>query len=229
MRITPLAFRSLATRALCGTLVLAAFGLAACSDDSTDNNGGGGNASTDYVGLLASTNGQTGPLNLTFAIPVAAPPALQEPGSGPSLSSGAPAIVTGTLQLGAGPVVTITGVLDDNDVLAMSGGGYDLLGDLDDGLITGGFTNAGIVLIEGAFVAASSTEGSPAYAFCGTFEGQDAGDPPPPTRAPSISWLLAESRPVWPSMMRATRSRSRAPRRRRRFRSTRPTRIPEAT
>lgn len=160
------------------SLALSATLLTGCSDDNNDSNGGGGgNASTDYVGLLASTDGQTGPLNLTFASPVKAPP---PPGTGPSLSSAA-VTVTGTLSLGGGPLINITGMLDDNDVLTMSGGGYDLLGDLQNGIITGGFTNPGIVLVEGAFVAASNSDGSPAHAFCGTFEGQDAGDPPTPS------------------------------------------------
>ncbi len=30
-------------------------------------------------------------------------------------------------------------------------------------------------------MAAASSDGSPAYAFCGTYEGQDAGDPPTPS------------------------------------------------
>lgn len=162
-----------ARRLAVGPLLILAVAFGACSDDDS-NNGGGPSASTDYVGLLASEDGQTGPLNLTFASPVLAPPM---PGTGPSLSSAA-VNVTGTLSLGGGPVVNIAGTLDDNDVLTMTGGGYDLLGDLNDGIITGGFSNAGIVLITGSFVAASSSEGSPAYAFCGSFNGSSIGDPP---------------------------------------------------
>ncbi len=126
------------------SLALSATVLIGCSDDDNNNGGGGGsNASTDYVGLLASTDGQNGPLNLTFASPVAAPPAPMDAGAGPSLSSGAPVNVTGTLQLGGGAIVSISGVIDD-DFLTMTGGGYDLFGDLLNGLITGQFTGPGV-------------------------------------------------------------------------------------
>jgi len=174
MTLIPARIAPLTSRAALGALFLLALATGACSDDSSNNPGGGPGASSTYVGLLASDDGQTGPLNLTFASPVAAPP---QAGTGPSFSS-AVVNVTGTLSLGGGPLVNITGTLDDDDFLTMSGGGYDLFGDLDHGIIIGGFTNAGIVLITGSLVAASSSEGSPAYAFCGQFNGTSVGDPP---------------------------------------------------
>jgi len=172
------AFRPRATRTLGGSLLLAAFLLGGCGDDDkNNNNNGGGNASTAYVGLLASTDGQTGPLDLTFASPVSAPPTPLEPGSGPMTLSALAVNVTGTLRLGSGPLVNVTGVLDDNDALAMSGGGYTLFGDLEHGMIVGGFSGPGPV--SGSLIAASSTDGSPALALCGTFAGTNYDSDPP--------------------------------------------------
>lgn len=161
--------------AIGATLVLAV-ALGACSDDDDDNGGGGGPAaSASYVGLVASSDGQTGPLNLTFANPVAAPPIAMSVGVGPSLSSGAPTNVTGTMQLGSGASTDLAGTLDDDDNLTMSGGGYNLTGALDDGVVNGVFTGPGV---SGTFVAAASSESAPARAFCGTFSGTSIGDPP---------------------------------------------------
>ncbi|HEX5004633.1 MAG TPA: hypothetical protein VFV65_04915 [Gemmatimonadales bacterium] len=157
-----------------GAALLLAAAVGACSDD--DNGGGGGPAaSTSYVGLVASSDGQTGPLNLTFASAVAAPPIASSTGTGPSFSVGAVVNVTGTMQLGGGALTNIAGTLDDDDVLNMSGGGYNLFGDLVNGVVTGGFTGPGV---SGTMVAAANSESAPARAFCGTFSGTSIGDPP---------------------------------------------------
>lgn len=158
-----------------GAALLLALALGACSDDDDNGGGGGPSASTSYVGLVASSDGQTGPLNLTFASPVAAPPIAPSAGTGPSFSSGAMVDVTGTLQLGGGAVTSIAGTLDDEDVLTMTGGGFNLSGELQNGVIAGGFTGPGV---SGTMVAAANSENAPATAFCGYYSGTSIGDPP---------------------------------------------------
>lgn len=140
-----------------------------CSDDSSGESGLP--ASASYIGLVAADNGQTGPLELAFATPVAAPPAGEEAGAGPGLASSAPVSVTGTMQLGAAPVANISGVLTDGTFEAQTDGGYALSGTLEQGVLTGDVAGPGA--LTGLLVAASSSAGSPARAYCGTFQGED--------------------------------------------------------
>jgi hypothetical protein len=75
------------------------------------------------------------------------------------------------MRLGGGPTINLEGTLDDGAFQAGTDGGYSLMGVLEDGLITGDVAGPGAVT--GAFAAASSSESSPALAFCGTFSGED--------------------------------------------------------
>jgi hypothetical protein len=156
------------------SVLLIAAALGACSD-SNSNDGGSTTlpASTTYVGLLASTDGQTGPIDMTFASAVAAPPAPQMAGTGPSFAGGAPVIVNATMQLGASGPIALTGTLDAG-ALHMTGSGWTVDGVLDAGQITGTFT--GPAGQAGSMSALSSTDGSPAVAYCGTFAGVDHTD-----------------------------------------------------
>lgn len=158
--------RRLATLALLGL----ALGTAACSDDDDD---GGGNtgvpASTTYAGYVSSTTGGVGPLNITFASAVKAPPARPTSVAGPSFAYGAPVNATGTVSLGGAPVA-ITGTVNEG-VFHMEGGGWVLDGNLSNGMITGTFTAPGAVT--GSLSAIASSEGSPAQVFCGYYEGTD--------------------------------------------------------
>jgi hypothetical protein len=183
MKRTAFSSRRLAAASI---LVLAA-AVGACSDSNNDNGGNPSPASTDYVGLLASTDGDTGPLSITFASPVAAPPAPQT-ATGPSFSSGAPVNATGTVSLGGSAPVAISGSVNGG-ALSMTGGGWTLTGTLLDGKITGTFTGPGGV--SGSLAAISSTEGSPALAFCGTFTGTDVTTNPPSPDLGTFSAVVA--------------------------------------
>lgn len=186
---TPSVSRRIQRFTVASTLALA-LALAACSDSNNDNGGGGGSAtgSTDYAGLVASTDGQTGPLSIVFASAVSAPPVLVEPGTGPSFSSGATAAATGTVSIGGGAPVDLTGSVT-NGALAMSGGGWTLTGTLLNGKITGTFTAPGGVT--GSLSAISSTSEFPALAFCGTFAGQDVTTDPPSEDLGTFSAVVA--------------------------------------
>lgn len=142
----------------------------ACGSDS-DAGDDGLPASTTYAGFVATSVGQTGPLNLAFAAPVAAPPATHHAGTGPDLASTGPVSVSGTMQLGGGPVINIAGTLDAGALEATTDGGYTLTATLDAGVLTGGLEGPGT--ITGHLVAASSGESSPVRAFCGAFDGED--------------------------------------------------------
>ncbi len=159
-----------------------------CSDDNNDD-GGDNNlpAASAYVGFVASTDGQTGPLNITFASPVSAPPVVPGGVTGPSLSSGAPVNATGTVSLGGAPVA-ISGTLDGG-TLNMSGGGWTLTGSLLNGMLVGTFTAPGGVT--GSLSAVASASGSPAKAFCGYFEGSDLTIDPPEAVYGSFSVVIA--------------------------------------
>jgi hypothetical protein len=174
-QVTPhLALRRLAA----ASVFLFAAAVGACSDS---NSGGGGSTglqpSTTYVGLLASTDGLTGPIDMTFASPVAAPPAPQMPGTGPSFAGGAPVAVNAVMQLGSSGPINLSGTLSSG-ALHMTGSGWTVDGTLLDGKITGTFT--GPALQAGSMSALSSTSGDPAAAYCGTFSGVDHtnGDSP---------------------------------------------------
>jgi hypothetical protein len=166
MTKTGFAFR----RITAASILLLGVSLGACSDDDDDDDGGGLPAATSYAGFVASTDGQTGPLSITFASPVAAPPAYSAGGTGPSFSSGAPVNATGTVSLGGGAPVPLTGTIDGG-TLNMTGAGWTLTGSLLNGMITGTFTGPGGVT--GSLSAVASAEGSPAQAFCGYYGGID--------------------------------------------------------
>ena len=144
-------------------LASAAVTLSACSDDESTTPTG----STNYLGLMASTAGQTGPLQITFASPVSVR------GATTAAFAVDPVSATGTFALGGSGAVPISGTLTDG-ALTMSGGGWTLTGTLSDGKITGTFTGPGGV--NGSLAAASSTEGSPARAYCGSYSGIDHSD-----------------------------------------------------
>ena len=142
-----------------------AFGLVgavvACSSDSGGTGPSGLSPSTTYKGIVTSSNGTTAGLTLTFASAVASPPA---PMPSPPLAG--PVDVTGTATLPGGGTVALTGTLD-NGTLTMTGGGYTLTGTLTNGKFEGTFTGPGGAT--GAFAAMSSTDVTPAYAYCGTY------------------------------------------------------------
>ena len=71
----------------------------------------------------------------------------------------------------------------------MSGGGWTLTGNLADGQITGTFT--GPSAIAGSLVALSSTDGVPAAAYCGYYEGLDNTDDPPSEDFGTFSAVIA--------------------------------------
>jgi hypothetical protein len=137
--------------------------LAACSDSSS---GGGGNngGSTDFNGILSSTDGsESGSLLLTVAT---ASPSAPSP-VGPSLVS--PVDVTGSLKFAGSAAVPLTGTYDPGTShLTATGGGYDLDGGFDgsdrlEGTYTGPST-------DGTFVTTKSTS---AVAYCGAFQADD--------------------------------------------------------
>jgi len=170
------------------SLLALAVGVAGCSDDKDD--GGDDNglpASTTYAGFVASSDGGTGPLNITFASPVAAPPRASAGATGPSFSSGAPVNATGTVSLGGAPVA-ITGTLNGG-TLHMEGGGWTLDGSLLNGMIVGTFTAPGGVT--GSLSAVASSEGSPAKTYCGYFEGSDLTEDPPTAEYGTFSLVIA--------------------------------------
>lgn len=169
-------------------ILLLSGALGACSNDNNDN-GGGLPSSTAYVGLVASTDGQTGPLDITFASAVAAPPIGQEPGTGPSLSSGAPVAATGTVGYGSSAPVAISGTINGGTLDMTSEDGWVLHGSLLDGHITGTFTAPDGST--GSLSAVSSTAGSPALAFCGYFEGTDLTNDPPSVESGTFSAVVA--------------------------------------
>jgi len=171
------------------SLLAVAVGVAGCGDD--DDGGGDDNglpASTSYAGFVSSTDGQTGPLSITFASAVAAPPMQLASGTGPTFSSGAPVNATGTVSIGGGAPVAITGNIEGG-TLTMTGGGWTLNGSLLNGMIVGTFTGPGG--ISGSLSAVSSTEGSPAKTYCGYFEGSDLTEDPPTAEYGTFSMVIA--------------------------------------
>lgn len=176
--------RRLATVALFGL----AFGAAACSDDDDNGDDPGLPAATNYAGFVASTDGQTGPLNIVFASPVAAPPRVSAGATGPSFSSSAPVAATGTVSIGGGAAVAITGSVEGG-TLTMTGGGWTLNGSLLNGMLVGTFTGPGG--ITGSLSAVASAEGSPAKTYCGYFEGSDLTTDPPEAVSGTFSLVIA--------------------------------------
>ena len=145
-------------------LVASAAMLSACSDDESPPPSG----STDYVGLMASTAGATGPLSITFASGVTVRGA-----SSNSAFAVDPVNATGTFSLGSIGPIAISGTLTDGTLL-MTGSGWTINGTLANGAITGTFT--GPDGETGSLAAVSSTESAPARAYCGTYTGIDHTD-----------------------------------------------------
>ena len=133
----------------------------ACSSDSGGTGPSGLSPSTSYKGIITASNGTTAGLTLTFASAVASPPAPM-----PSPPLAAPVDVNGLATLPGGGTVALTGTLN-NGALTMTGGGYTLTGTLTNGKFVGTFTGPGGAT--GAFAAMSSTDVTPAYAYCGTY------------------------------------------------------------
>ena len=161
-----LAFR----RLVAGSVLLLGAAVGACSDDNNDGGNTGLPASTDYAGFVSSSTGGFGPLSITFASAVKAPPVGGMGGTGPSFSSAAPVAAAGTVSINGGAPVALTGTVDAG-TLHMEGGGWVLDGTLLNGMITGTFTAPGGVT--GSLSAVSSADGSPAAAYCGYYEGED--------------------------------------------------------
>ena len=131
-------------------LVASAAMLSACSDDESPPPGG----STDYVGLMASTAGATGPLNITFDGVVTVR------GASRTALAVDPINATGTFSLGSIGPIAVTGTLTD--------------GTLANGEITGTFTGPGGET--GSLAAVGSSTTTPARAYCGTYTGIDHTD-----------------------------------------------------
>lgn len=158
-------------RLTAASLLLLGVAVGACSDDDNNNDKNTGlPASTTYAGYVASTTGGTGPLNITFASAVKAPPIQTIGATGPSFSSGAPVNATGTVSINGGTAVNLAGTVDGG-TLHLEGGGWVLDGTLQNGMITGTFTGPGP--ISGSLSAVSSAEGSPAQMYCGWYDGVD--------------------------------------------------------
>ncbi|HEX5004631.1 MAG TPA: hypothetical protein VFV65_04905 [Gemmatimonadales bacterium] len=169
------------------SLVLIAVAVSGCSDDDAPNDPGLP-AATDYAGFVASTDGQTGPLSITFASPVSAPPAVNGAGTGPNPAGGAPVNATGTVSIGGGAAAAITGSIEGG-TLTMSGGGWTLTGSLLNGMLVGTFTAPGGVT--GSLSAVASASGSPAKTYCGYFEGSDLTADPPEAVYGTFSVVIA--------------------------------------
>jgi hypothetical protein len=120
--------------------------------------------STTYRGIITSTDGTTAGLVLTFNSAVSVRTA-ESPGAN-LVNVVVP--VTGVATVPGGGTVNLTGTLDGS-ALSMTGGGYTLTGTLSRGQFTGTFTGPGGA--SGSFSALSSTDVTPAYAYCGTFSG----------------------------------------------------------
>lgn len=175
-------------RLTAASLLLLGVAVGACSDDDNNNNDNNGlPAATNYAGFVASDDGQsTGPLSITFASPVAAPPVGS---TGPSYANGAPITATGTVSIGGGPSVPITGSIEGGTLNMTGAGGWVLTGSLLNGMIVGTFTAPGGVT--GSLAAVASAEGSPAKTYCGYFEGSDLTIDPPEAVYGSFSMVIA--------------------------------------
>ena len=184
--MTSAAFSS--RRLAAASIFVLAAAVGACSDNNNDNGSTGLPAATNYVGFVASTNGQLGPLAITFASPVAAPPITPSAGTGPNFSSGAPVAATGTVSINGGAAVAITGTLEGG-TLNMTGGGWTLTGSLLNGQLVGTFTAPGGVT--GSLSAVANASGSPAKTYCGYFDGSDLTNSPPTSVSGTFSVVIA--------------------------------------
>jgi hypothetical protein len=133
----------------------------ACGGSDGGTGPSGLSPSTSYKGVITSSDGTTAGLLLTFASAVASPPAPM-----PSAALADPVSVTGVATLPGGGTVNLSGTLD-NGTLSMTGSGYTLTGTLTNGKFVGTFTGPGGAT--GAFTALSSSDVTPAYAYCGTY------------------------------------------------------------
>jgi len=120
--------------------------------------------STTYRGIITASDGTTAGLVLTFSSAVSVRTA--ESPSANLVNVVVP--VTGVATVPGGGTVNLTGTLDGN-ALSLTGGGYTLTGTLSRGQFSGTFTGPGGA--SGSFSALSSTDVTPAYAYCGTFSG----------------------------------------------------------
>jgi len=186
---TSIVFNGARLRPIAAACLVLAAAVSGCSDNNNDNGGKNNTpAATDYAGFVASTGGQTGPLSIVFASPVSAPPAINEAGTGPNLSSGAPVNATGTVSIGGGASAAITGTLEGG-TLNMTGAGWTLTGSLLHGQLVGTFTGPGGVT--GSLSAVASASGSPAKTYCGYFDGSDLTIDPPETVGGTFSVVIA--------------------------------------
>jgi hypothetical protein len=163
--------------------LMAGLALAGCSDSSSGGGTTGLPASTTYVGLYASTSGLTGPLTITFATAVKAPPVVHNDIAG---ANSAPNNATGTVGVN-GTDVAITGALDGTALHMTGANGLDLVGTLASGVIKGTWSDAGGD--DGNFTAASSSDASPAANYCGSFSGVMVADQS--TEAGTFSAVIA--------------------------------------
>jgi len=147
-------------RAALATVIVAGL---ACGD-SGGSGPSGLKPSTDYHGVITASDGTTAGLVLTFSSAVA----IRTVASPAADVAFAVIPVTGVVTLPGGGTVNLSGTLDGN-ALSMTGGGYTLTGTLKNGSFTGTFTGPGGT--SGTFAALSSTDVTPAYAYCGTFVG----------------------------------------------------------
>lgn len=148
-------------RAALATVIVAGL---ACGDG-----GGSGPSglkpSTSYRGVITASDGTTAGLVLTFNSAVAIRVVTR---SATDAMAYAVVPVTGVATLPGGGTINLTGTLD-GDALSMTGGGYTLTGTLKNGSFTGTFTGPGGAT--GTFAALSSTDVTPAYAYCGSYAG----------------------------------------------------------
>ena len=147
-------------------MLSASLGLAACGGDGDGGNNGGGSTTT-FTGIISNDDGSaSGSITLLVATASPAPPAP----TGPSIRN--PVNVTGSLDFGGAPVA-LTGTYDpDADVIAVTGGGYDLGGGFDGNNRLEGFWS-GPNNTTGTFV---TTKHGNAIAYCGTYAADDQSD-----------------------------------------------------
>ncbi len=147
-------------------LMAGAVGLAACGGGD-GNGGGGGGTTTSFSGIVSPDDGS--PSGSIFLVVQTANPAPPAP-TGPAVRD--PVNVTGTLKFGAS-TTSLTGTYDpDQDIIAVTGGGYDFGGGFDgNNRLEGFWTGPGGST--GTFV---TTNGTNAVVYCGTYAADDQSD-----------------------------------------------------
>ena len=144
--------------------------LVACSSATTETGDAGitGPVAENGIPFRGTLTGkaENGIIDLTM-------PAGAKASSIHTLGDPAPAnAVNGTLNLGNGKIVTLTGTYDSTTgTVTLSGGGYTLTGKLVGGTLSGTYTgpNGG-----GSFAVQSTVSGAVAV-YCGTYTGSSAG------------------------------------------------------